>query len=57
MKPILQPVDIGKEEAVKVLDNAMFSLAMADKLDNLTLCLIAAMKLGKEALEREISNK
>ena len=53
--PLITPMNVDKETAVNILQNAIFSMSMSEDLDNNTLCLLAAMKQGAEALQREIA--
>ena len=54
MKPYITVEDITPEIAVLILDNSIFSMSMIE-MNNSTACLIAAMKMGKEAIERELN--
>lgn len=53
--PLITPINVDKETAANILQNAIFSMSMSEDLDNITLCLLAAMKQGVEALQREIA--
>ena len=51
--PLVRAQDIDDAMAIDVLENAIFSMSMSDDLNNNTLCLLAAMRLGHDALKRE----
>ena len=50
--PLVRAQDIDDKMAIEVLENAIFSMSMSD-LNNNTLCLLAAMRRGHDALQRE----
>lgn len=51
--PLVRAQDIDDKMAIEVLENAIFSMSMNDDLNNQTLCLLAAMRRGHDALKRE----
>ena len=51
--PLVRAQDIDDAMAIDVLENAIFSMSMSDDLNNNTLCLLAAMRRGLDALKRE----
>lgn len=51
--PLVRAQDIDDAMAIDVLENAIFSMSMSDDLNNTTLCLLAAMRRGHDALQRE----
>ena len=51
--PLVRAQDIDDAMAIDVLENAIFSMSMSDDLNNNTLCLLAAMRRGVDALKRE----
>ena len=51
--PMVRAQDIDDSMAIDVLENAIFSMSMSDELNNNTLCLLAAMRRGHDALKRE----
>ena len=51
--PPVRAQDIDDAMAIDVLENAIFSMSMSDDLNNNTLCLLAAMRRGHDALKRE----
>lgn len=51
--PLVRARDIDDAMAIDVLENAIFSMSMSDDLNNNTLCLLAAMRRGHDALKRE----
>jgi uncharacterized protein involved in tellurium resistance len=51
--PLVRAQDIDDAMAIDVLENAIFSMSMSDDLNNNTLCLLAAMRRGHDALKRE----
>lgn len=57
MKPIITIEDIDDEMAIKILDNAIFGMSMIKDIDNQTLCIAKAMKLGVDALVEKIERK
>ncbi|MBR1631144.1 MAG: hypothetical protein IJ680_04740 [Paludibacteraceae bacterium] len=55
--PLIKAQDIDDKMAIEVIENAIFSMSMNDNLDNQTLCLLAAMRRGRDALQREQARK
>ena len=55
--PLVRAQDVDDKTAIEVLENAIFSMSMSDTLDNPTLCLLAAMRRGHDALQREQTRK
>ena len=55
--PLIRAQDIDDKMAIEVIENAIFSMSMNDKLDTQTLCLLAAMRRGHDALQREQARK
>lgn len=55
--PLVRAQDIDDTMAIEVLENAIFSMSMNDDLNNQTLCLLAAMRRGHDALKREQQRK
>ena len=55
--PLIKAQDIDDKMAIEVIENAIFSMSMNDNLDNQTLCLLAAMRRGHDALQREQARK
>ena len=55
--PLVRAQDIDDAMAIDVLENAIFSMSMSDDLNNNTLCLLAAMRRGHDALKRERARK
>lgn len=51
--PLVRAKDIDDAMAIDVLENAIFSMSMSDDLNNNTLCLLAAMRRGLDAMKRE----
>ena len=51
--PLVRAQDIDDKMAIEVLENAIFGMSMSDDLNNNTLCLLAAMRRGHDALKRE----
>ena len=51
--PLIQASKVDDSMAIDILENAIFSMSMSDDLNNNTLCLLAAMRRGHDALERE----
>ena len=55
--PLVRASDIDDKMAIEVLENAIFNMSMSDDLSNQTLCLLAAMRRGHDALQREHARK
>ena len=55
--PLVRAQDIDDAMAIEVLENAIFSMSMSDDLNNNTLCLLAAVRRGHDALQREHARK
>lgn len=51
--PLIQASKVDDSMAIDILENAIFSMSMSDDLNNNTLCLLAAMRRGHDALKRE----
>ena len=51
--PLIQASKVDDSMAIDILENAIFSMSMSDDLNNNTLCLLAAMRRGHDALVRE----
>ncbi len=51
--PLVKASSVDDKMAIDILENAIFSMSMSDDLNNNTLCLLAAMHRGHDALVRE----
>lgn len=51
--PLVKASSVDDKMAIDILENAIFSMSMSDDLNNNTLCLLAAMRRGHDALVRE----
>lgn len=51
--PLIQASKVDDSMAIDILENAIFNMSMSDDLNNNTLCLLAAMRRGHDALVRE----
>ncbi len=51
--PLITASAIDDSMAIEIMTNAIFSMSMSDDLNNNTLCLLAAMRRGVDALKRE----
>ena len=51
----IKPIDVTPEIAIQILDMSMFSIGMSE-MDNHMACLLAAIKIARDALEREVKN-
>ena len=51
--PLIQASKVDDEMAISILENAIFNMSMNEDLNNMTLCLLAAMRRGHDALVRE----
>ncbi len=51
--PLIRAQDIDDAMAIDVLENMIFSMSMSDDMNNNTLCVLAAMRRGHDALVRE----
>ena len=57
IQPIIRPDSITDEMAIDILKNAIFNMTMSDNLENQTLCLLAAINRGMEALKEKIDQE
>jgi len=55
--PMVKAKDVNDAMAIDILENTIFSMSMSDDLNNTTLCLLAAMRRGHDALKREQRRK
>lgn len=55
--PLIQASKVDDSMAIDILENAIFNMSMSDDLNNNTLCLLAAMRRGHDALKRERARK
>lgn len=55
--PLIKAKDIDDKMAIDILENTIFSMSMSDDLNNNTLCLLAAMRRGHDALVRELNKE
>ena len=53
MPPLVLAKEVDDEMAISILENAIFNMSMSEDLNNMTLCMLAAMRRGHDALVRE----